>query len=223
MKIKGRKFGFTLTEIMIALTILGVIAALTVPGMRRDYTRRQFETAISKFYTDLMQVGPLAQTTSGRNNLTYDTSFSTENNWPEKYLRGALRGNGAIGPQSGKTNGFADSYRSIDGSDVKTKAEICGSDSVKTFALDNGYVLCSHACDPASGSTTVELYVDTNGSKAPNIAGLDLFHLEMDINSGADGNVLESLNNGVDACKASAKAEGCFSLVLDNNLKITYY
>ena len=234
MKIKGRKFGFTLTEIMIALTILGVIAALTVPGMRRDYTRRQFETAISKFYTDLMQVGPLSQVTSGKNNLSQNPSFFSNPNgcgandgmWAKEYLRADCRGQGAVAPASGKTNGFAVSYRSLNGNQTLSRSNLCNDESgATTFVLDGGQVLCSWKYSNDEGSTyNLAIYVDMNGSKAPNIAGLDFFRLDMNL-SDYNGDVYENFSgaSAVESCKSSAGATGCFKSIQDNNLKITYY
>ncbi len=50
MKIKK---GFTLAEVLITLTIIGVVAAITIPSLIStiDIDKRQAETTIKKTYT----------------------------------------------------------------------------------------------------------------------------------------------------------------------------
>jgi len=47
------KKGFTLAEILIALTLIGVIAALTLPGLIGDTQHRDISTSIKKAYNTL--------------------------------------------------------------------------------------------------------------------------------------------------------------------------
>ena len=55
MRIKFyRKKGFTLSEILIVLTIIGLIAALTVPGVMSHTSQRQKLTAFKRAYTNLV-------------------------------------------------------------------------------------------------------------------------------------------------------------------------
>ena len=49
------KKGFTLAEVLITLGIIGVVAALTLPGLIASYKKKALETRIKKFYSVLNQ------------------------------------------------------------------------------------------------------------------------------------------------------------------------
>src|SRR5574344_1271511 len=186
------KKGFTLTELLIALSIIGVVAALTVPTLIRSYAKRGYELAISKLYSDLMQVGPLAQTTTGHNDLTkssYFTSADYKGWWVKRFMRVSQElGNGAVvGSDDEDNNGFADSYRSVDGSHTTSHTAFCQQGM--SYLLDSGAVLCTEVMNAATGS--VSIYVDTNGIDDPNIAGFDFFKMNMNLLN-SDGNITEN-------------------------------
>jgi prepilin-type N-terminal cleavage/methylation domain-containing protein len=44
-------FGFTLAEVLIAMTIVGVIAAMTIPTLHYEKTRKENSTKLKKFYS----------------------------------------------------------------------------------------------------------------------------------------------------------------------------
>lgn len=47
--------GFTLSEIMLVLSVIGVIAALTIPGTIQTLNNKQYKVAYKKFYSVLSQ------------------------------------------------------------------------------------------------------------------------------------------------------------------------
>lgn len=55
------KKGFTLAEILITLGIIGVVAALTIPGLMTAYRKKVIETRLEKFYSTLNQAIRLAE------------------------------------------------------------------------------------------------------------------------------------------------------------------
>lgn len=59
------KKAFTLAEVLITLGIIGVIAALTLPGLIQGYRKKVTETALKKAYTQLYQALEQAQTDNG--------------------------------------------------------------------------------------------------------------------------------------------------------------
>lgn len=50
------KKGFTLSEVLITLGVIAVVAALTIPTLVNKYQEKQFKTAYKKAYSDLQQV-----------------------------------------------------------------------------------------------------------------------------------------------------------------------
>ena len=57
--------GFTLAEVLITLTIIGVIAAVTIPTLMRSYRKHQIETSLKYAYTILSNTLTMAQTEYG--------------------------------------------------------------------------------------------------------------------------------------------------------------
>jgi len=55
------KKGFTLAEVLITLGIIGVVAAITIPGLMTKIRETQFKTAYKKAYANLNQVMRLLQ------------------------------------------------------------------------------------------------------------------------------------------------------------------
>ena len=49
------KTGFTLSEVLITLGIIGVVAALTIPSVVNNYKKQQFRTGLKKEYSVLLQ------------------------------------------------------------------------------------------------------------------------------------------------------------------------
>lgn len=47
---------FTMAEVLITLGIIGIVAAMTLPGLIKGYQERQFKSAYKKAYSELSQV-----------------------------------------------------------------------------------------------------------------------------------------------------------------------
>ena len=56
---------FTLAEVLITLTIIGVIAALTIPNLMQSYKKHQIETNLKASYTILQNAITMAQSEHG--------------------------------------------------------------------------------------------------------------------------------------------------------------
>lgn len=50
------KFGFTLSEVLITLGIIGVVAALTIPIINKAINSLKYDTASTKVYSELAQI-----------------------------------------------------------------------------------------------------------------------------------------------------------------------
>jgi prepilin-type N-terminal cleavage/methylation domain-containing protein len=51
-----KTFAFTLAEVLITLAIIGVVAALSIPSVVKNYQETQFKTAYKKAFSDLNRV-----------------------------------------------------------------------------------------------------------------------------------------------------------------------
>ena len=52
----GKRFGFTLAEVLITLGIIGVVAAITLPTLINNYQNTQYVTSLKKAYTEFNEV-----------------------------------------------------------------------------------------------------------------------------------------------------------------------
>lgn len=59
----SRKTGFTLAEILITLGIIGVVAAITIPGLITNYRKHIVETRVASFYSKINQAIKLSEQT----------------------------------------------------------------------------------------------------------------------------------------------------------------
>ena len=61
----GIKKAFTLAEVLITLTIIGIVAAVSIPTMVADHSEKETVARVKKFYTTMEQVYRLAVTEYG--------------------------------------------------------------------------------------------------------------------------------------------------------------
>ena len=59
------KKGFTLAEVLITLTVIGVISAMTIPGLRKNADQREMVAGVKKAYSTLSNTFMLAEQENG--------------------------------------------------------------------------------------------------------------------------------------------------------------
>lgn len=59
------KFAFTLAEVLITLGVIGVVAAITIPGLITSYNKKITETRLAKFYSVFNQAIRLSAAENG--------------------------------------------------------------------------------------------------------------------------------------------------------------
>ena len=185
LNMKNKSFGFTLSEVMIALTLIGAVAAMTIPTVGASVQQRarlaEFRTAYSKAELALRSIifdeGRVPQCftvpTSDQKTLyglnTALAAGTVEPNSPNAacpvLTQEFTRSMGSIGSclNNPKTEGcIPNNYPSANCFDV-TAAE--------AYMLDNGMILFTH-----SNTDGVRLFaLDVNGRKGPNKWGQDIF------------------------------------------------
>ena len=62
---KNNKKGFTLAEVLITLGIIGVVAALTIPGLIANHRKKVVEVRLKKFYSTYMNAIEMSQSENG--------------------------------------------------------------------------------------------------------------------------------------------------------------
>ncbi len=220
---------FTLSEVLITLGIIGVIAAMTIPSLIQKQQEQQTVVALKKAYSTL----------SGA--YTYAVQ---ENGTPENWnLIGANSGAGAINmlnvlepylrltKKCGTGTGcFPNKYLHVNGTGLSNTF-----DSLNFIAkgqLADGSLIFTQVKDKDCSSPTFSsvnlqsicgmVVFDINGAKNPNKAGVDLFYFYITKNGIIPQGT--ALDDGADSfenmCKdislATTKGWGCTAWVLYN-------
>lgn len=184
MNYKNRfKTGFTLTEILITLGIIGVVSALTVPTLMRDHQKKVYAIQLNKVMNDFTQAADAY--IHDRNSMSlFEAGVRNQAG-----LDSFVRANFKIVKNCGSTftDCFATNYKNMNSGAV-TNYNAAGSNC---YALPSGAVAClSYVGDvDRAGGGFIDMVVDTNGKSGPNIVGRDLFTMGI----GRDG----SLGSGI--------------------------
>lgn len=196
-------FAFTLAETLITLGIIGVVAALTIPGLIQSYQKQQTVVKLKKAYAILNQI---ARNSSNENGdavtfLTTDTDVNenTTKEFFEKYWFSYLNA-----PAIDTKSNFQ--YKYINGTEwgvgVQTsypqgRVLFTTMDGTSYFVLLMKWIKDENSENGQKGlySSKQSIYVDLNGIKPPNTLGRDVFGFEIDFDN----------NNAVPMCSKSSK------------------
>ena len=179
-----KKTAFTLAEVLVTLGIIGVVSAMTVPSLMQNYQRQSYVTQLHKVYNELSQALVRYQNDKNAVNLSEAgmTTVAAAQNFIKDYMKVVSECPAVEAPC------FADSYKTLAGAAV--------TDSYFTFKGIKSYVLASGAAVrpgyDKKNEKLLNLLIDINGQKGPNIVGRDLFFLAV-YNDGT----IDSYSDGV--------------------------
>lgn len=174
-----KRFAFTLAETLITLGIIGVVAAITIPGLMTAHKAHRMRAQFLKSYSTVQQVFKQMES----DDISTDPSTYVRNNIPDgvfyntfkKYLTGITD----CGIYSSKTlpcyklSDKTKGYKSLTGNTLLGSAYFDDGQ----FAMQDGTLLLFE--QPYLGSQTnayIWVMVDINGFKeGPNRMGYDLF------------------------------------------------
>ena len=143
---------FTLSEVLITLVIIGIIAAITVPILMQNHKRKETAVRLKKFYSVTAQAIKLAETEEGIPSYDWKNHFSSQGigiwyNYLSKYI-----------PIEEKQEAAC-----IDGS--------CHS----LYFMTDGTAIRNIDWGSADNSDYGCIHYDVNGAKGPNQFGKDRF------------------------------------------------
>ena len=169
-----KKQAFTLAEVLITLTIVGVIAALTIPNLLQKYQEQATVKKVQKFYSNLSNAYSLAMKENGSAN-----EWETPNN-----SKGATEiYNLLFKPyfKIAKNCGFSEKANCIKNGAYKLlnneETYNYGTNSrYYKIALDDGSAVWFRG---ETATTTLTVFYDVNGYKEPNQWGKDLFDFDI--------------------------------------------
>lgn len=160
-KIRGSKTpAFTLTEVLLAVLIVGIIAALVLPAVVTKYQDKTFESAFNREVHSLQDsIDSLAAVENQQS--FYETTLAKT---PETYMKKYLRVSKYCGA-SGK-DCFGKFYSEYSGHEKKTYTP---SYDGNCAILKNGTSVCLNV-----NGGSIDMLIDVNGPKGPNVFGRDL-------------------------------------------------
>ena len=98
------KCAFTLSEVLITLGIIGVVAALAIPTLISNNNKRVVETRLAKFYSSINQAIELSEVENGPkekwDDLTQDADINY--NWFKKYMEPYISYNKIVKESDGR-------------------------------------------------------------------------------------------------------------------------
>lgn len=192
------KSAFTLAEVLITLGIIGIIAALTIPGLLTKCKEMQYRTAYKKVYSSLNQAIKYAQEDDGVD-LTLNAKFIDE----------AYTGDFNIG----EIFKFISKY-------YNAKTTCFDNNADKCWVCEGGESGCTSSCEGATGApdwqgcrkssyafidangvayylyknSEFPILIDVNGSRKPNQLGRDRFVLKFGNSLSPDNNYPSDIN-----------------------------
>ena len=224
-----RKYAFTLSETLITLAIIGIVAAMTTPALINKFKERVTVTKLKKFYNVLSQSYLYAVQEYGevstwgigydKDNTQEDESFKPEN---ALLLRNRLFVNAKIEKtcdnakdlsECGITKIYYLNGKEDDGANTLSCALVL-ADGSNVFL----HAKCGENCGRGNGalnSVYSLVYFDTNGYKKPNTAGKDIFvFIITGINVLPEGSIDETAQAFPKNCSVTGR--GCTAWVIFN-------
>ncbi|MBQ2871772.1 type II secretion system protein, partial [bacterium] len=163
---KIRRNAFTLAETLITLSIIGVVAAMTVPTLMANTQKQSFATALKKTYSNLqnaVKMIPISQNCSAGD---YECALP--------YVEWASTGASARGDEGLAI--LSQQFKPVH--KIENCVYLAGSElmphwsGIQCFRLPDGQVLFNAKDDPFLSS----IGIDINGDKGPNKVGRDVFY-----------------------------------------------
>ena len=165
-----KKFGFTLAEVLITLGIIGVVAALTIPGLITTYKAHRLHTQFLKSYSVIQQ----AFKQMSEDDVSIDPSTYQNRTFYQTFMK-YFDGVTDCDYSGGKCPGLAGTgYVSFDGKDKSVSL----NENKKWSIFDDGQFLLKDGTliIIENMGSQIWVHVDLNGYKnPPNRLGYDLF------------------------------------------------
>lgn len=213
----NKKFAFTLSELLIAMGIIGVISALTVPTMINNYQKNANAIQFRKVLTEIAAAADMYTMEEGKQYFD-QTRVMQDSDARIRFFNEKFK---IIRTCPSDTNGgcfSSNPYRASDAS--LTESFTC---SREHYLLANSAAICPIGDYNGSHATNhLVLYIDINGPDAPNTGGRDMFKVYIDGFGEIQPNIPSKTADLADDCPSSPLGAGCYKRLLENNWKMDY-
>ena len=214
------KKAFTLSEVLITLGIIGIIAVLTVPAVMKNYRNRMYVAQLRKVYSQLSDAAQAImndQKTAHFSETTAAAATSCTNRAKGECQAGAGYFLNTYFKPIKRDCGYADNksdvcavkqYKSISGQDAGT---LLGDYCIQTT---NGVAICMYYFNKDIGQVS-KINIDINGPSEPNMTGRDVFWMFVD----DDGKIND---NGVPEECSNPNSGGCLARIMRAGWRMDY-
>ena len=189
---------------------------MTVPSLMQNYQRQSYVTQLHKVYNEFSQAALNYQT--DKNALNLKEAGLTDINAVDNFMKTYFKIIQSCDYDFYKC--FPDDYRKIDGSSI----------NLENTAFKS-YILASGASVAVANTDVMQVHVDVNGKKGPNIIGRDTFAFKIFKNGLIDDNCVDAPcsedtrnNNFEKQCIVESGGVwwGCFGKILNDDWQMTY-
>ncbi len=217
------KKGFTLSEVLITLGIIGIVAVLTIPAVMKNYRNSLYVAQLKKVYAQISDAAQAEMNDEHCSNF-YETKAAQPSKCSNPNQGVCESGAGYFlntyfkpikrNCKTGTNKCLADKYTNIDGTDAKSfYGEYC-------IQTTNGATICVEY-NPANHVPSVA--VDVNGPSEPNMTGRDVFVMNMtEKGVPADWGSAEKCNVDTGSTHISKYATGCLKRIKEDGWQMKY-
>ena len=220
LKNKKSMTAFTLAEVLVTLMIIGVIAAMTVPTLKKSADMEEYVVGCKKAYSTISNATKMVEMDHGDvkrwgNVDSGDAAIQKVYNYYSEHLN-------IIKSCPPNTAGCWQQATSLNGNKAGTAYGI--GKNVISFTTADGMHWCFDGIGTGevgvakAPSGSLGMWVDINGDKKPNQVGSDIFVFVLDPNRGV---VPGGTDNNSAYCKSDSTGWDCAAKVIKEG-KITY-
>lgn len=199
-----KKYGFTLSEVLITMGILGVIAALVTPALNLNFQRKIFVSELQTAYNEIANAVEHVIQTEGVERFSETSIFSNRAGIHNEKV--FLLNNFNTLKSSCHNDGvrcIPNSYKNLNKKNIGMPIPLS---SVYCIQTKKGAAICMGG---------YEIYVDVNAEKNPNIYGRDLFYMQIDDNGRVYSPYSSSYCSGTNGM-------GCLTKIIEDDWYMKY-
>lgn len=189
---QSRRNAFTLAEVLITLSIIGIVAALTMPALIQNHQKKSTAVQLRKAYAEMSQALKLAEVEYGEM-ANWDLGGCTDNLCATKYFFDNYLKLKFLKKCIPTTSECWSNTYAPDGSPAAFKAQM-GHGGYSSVITASGYSLFSQIAS-LNNTKLNNIVVDINGKKGPNKLGRDVFLFAIRFENKFPNFYLEALKN----------------------------
>ena len=169
--------GFTLAEVLVTLSIIGVISAMVIPSLQKSFQEAQYRAGAKNAYSML---GQAIMMMKADDNLPAFANDNTELTTKFCNHLSCIKTDQAKNIFASTYNYYENSGSGYDYSWVAAPSVILKNGMLAFFVYDAAN--CTGNAGTLFTTVCADIYIDTNGKKGPNKFGRDVFHFHITSN-----------------------------------------